>query len=319
MISHIDIKNYRCLRDVSVPLKPLTVLVGPNDSGKSTFLSAVQLLIQGAGPSQEDAWRGQLSTPITIRAATNGNGLYLERDFASGNHRRTSDPVLNDFGGVARFQLPSDGVAMSCDGVPDTASTPELGPDGGKLAALLDHILRTDRRRFDQIEVFLSELIPGFGSLDIRTPSASTRRVDLVIEKGFHLPGQRASAGLRLLLFFVTLASHPSPPTVILIEEPEAGVHPRRLFDVIGLLRGISRGLQSARASQIIITTHSPYLLDLINPVEEQVLVFRRQDDGSRTAKAVDADGLAEFLDEFKLGEVWYNEGEERLIGKPSA
>src|SRR3990167_2521620 len=44
MISLIEALNYRCLRDVRQPLKPFHVLVGPNASGKSTFLDVVGFL-----------------------------------------------------------------------------------------------------------------------------------------------------------------------------------------------------------------------------------------------------------------------------------
>lgn len=47
------------------------------------------------------------------------------------------------------------------------------------------------------------------------------------------------------------------------------------------------------------------------------MLVFSRQDDGSRTAVAVDRDRMATFLDEFMLGEVWFNQSEEGLVAKP--
>ncbi len=41
MITSLRIKNYRCLRDVTVALSPLTVLVGANASGKSALLAAL--------------------------------------------------------------------------------------------------------------------------------------------------------------------------------------------------------------------------------------------------------------------------------------
>ena len=43
-LKEVHISNYLSLRDVVLPLKPLTVLVGPNASGKSNVLSALRLL-----------------------------------------------------------------------------------------------------------------------------------------------------------------------------------------------------------------------------------------------------------------------------------
>ena len=44
MISSIHIKNYKCLRDLKVTLKPLTVVIGKNDTGKSSLLEALHTL-----------------------------------------------------------------------------------------------------------------------------------------------------------------------------------------------------------------------------------------------------------------------------------
>jgi predicted ATPase len=118
------------------------------------------------------------------------------------------------------------------------------------------------------------------------------------------------------LIVFVALAYHPRPPRLILIEEPENGIHPRRLKDVVDLLREIAAGEHGGNSAQVIITTHSPYLLDMVNLEKEQVLVFRRNADGGRTAAPADEERLKIFLDEFKLGEVWFNRGEEGLIAK---
>jgi predicted ATPase len=116
------------------------------------------------------------------------------------------------------------------------------------------------------------------------------------------------------MIFFIALTFHPDPPKLILLEEPEMGVHPRRLGEIVGLLREITKGTHGGHPAQIVLTTHSPYLLDHINLDEDQVLVFSRNEDGSRSAEPADAERLRLFLDEFMLGEVWYNQGEGGLI-----
>lgn len=123
-----------------------------------------------------------------------------------------------------------------------------------------------------------------------------------------------------MLIFFVALAYHPTPPELLLVEEPDSGVHPGRLADIMRLLREITQGKHGDRGAQVVLTTHSPYLLDLVDIEQDQVLVFRRNDDGTRTAEAVDAKRLELFLDEFKLGEVWFNQGEAgRATGRGGA
>ena len=54
----------------------------------------------------------------------------------------------------------------------------------------------------------------------------------------------------------------------------------------------------------------------LVDLDKDQVLVFQRDEDGSRTVEALDPDRLTRFRDEFQLGELWYNRGEEGLTQK---
>jgi len=81
-------------------------------------------------------------------------------------------------------------------------------------------------------------------------------------------------------------------------------------------LEGLSEGKFAEHQAQVILSTHSPYLLDCIDVEKHQVLVFEREDDGSRTARPVDTDRLKVFLDEFMLGEVWVNQEEQGLVKK---
>jgi len=206
---------------------------------------------------------------------------------------------------------------MQCAGY-STSDESELAvnPDGSRVAALLDYLLRRDRKRFFKIVEALRGFIRGLEDIGIATPDPGSRRVDLYIESGFQISADQASAGVRLLLFFVTLAYHPRPPRTILLEEPENGVHPERLADIVRLLRAVSRGEFGEYPAQVIVTTHSPYLLDSVDLNQDQVLVFRRNDDGSRSATPVDQERLKTFMDEFMLGEVWFNEEEAGLVAK---
>jgi predicted ATPase len=191
---------------------------------------------------------------------------------------------------------------------------PALDWQGAGLATFIDYLLRWDRKRFDQIQGTLKTLVPGFEEIRVATPAPERRSLWLSIEGGLQIPGQRLSTGVRMLLFFVALAHHPTPPDVVLVEEPENGVHPKRLKDIVDLLRSLSLGKLSGKAVQTIMTTHSPYLLDQVAPADDQVIVFKREADGSRSATAVDTTRLKAFLDEFMLGEVWFNQGEEGLL-----
>ena len=84
---------------------------------------------------------------------------------------------------------------------------------------------------------------------------ASSKKKPLVI------PCELASDGALLLTAFLALA-HTASPGVLLIEEPENGLHPTRIEGVVQLLRRIARGDVGCGARQVIVTTHSPLLLN---------------------------------------------------------
>jgi predicted ATPase len=293
VIRRVLIQKFRALLEIDVELRPLTVLVGPNDSGKSSFLEAIDKRLHGTF-EREDGWRS-IQQPV-VQLFAGGDDVFT--------------------GSVEIFKLPSQGIPMDSAGVAEEPrkGAPPLAIDGSNLAAFLDHLLRKDRKRFDQVQATLKRLIPGFEDIAIATPSPDRRSISIRVEDGFEVSGHRLSTGVRMLFFFVALAHHPTPPQVALIEEPENGVHPKRLKDIVGLLRSLTTGELSGHSVQIVLSTHSPYLLDHITLPADQVIVFRREPDGRRSAHAVDAERLKAFLDEFMLGEVWFNQGEEGLL-----
>jgi hypothetical protein len=276
------------------------VLVGPNDTGKSAFLAALRWCVEGQALHALDRWR-YAADPAS----------YIQTD--AGTHKTGQGvPELRP---VGFYQLPSIGIATVSPGVRDEpASPPQLSADGGNLPTLLDYLLRRERKRYDAVVNAVKARVPGLEDLHIRTPDAAKRQLELELEAGLRISADQASTGVRVVLFFVALAYHPDPPKLLLIEEPETGVHPKRLEDIVGLLRDITLGKYGGHAAQVVLSTHSPYLLDCVNLEQDQVLVFRRDPDGSRSAEPVDSERLGLFLDEFMLGEVWFNQGEEGLV-----
>jgi len=314
VLQSVRVENFRCFKRVQVPLRPLTVLIGPNDSGKSAFLSALRWFAGSLQLRPEDHWRCQTNRAVEVRAGTAAaSGGFSSEGRAIDQGELVRKAIMP----LGFYHLPSQGVRMRSVGITDKpGEPPPLGEDGSSVPAFLDYLLRRDRERFFDILGALRLLIPGIEDLRISTPEPPTRGVELVIENGLEIPGDDTSTGVRLMLFFIALAYHPSPPKLILIEEPENGVHPKRLVEVVRLLREISQGKHGSHAAQVILTTHSPYLMDQINPGQDQVLVFRRNEDGSRTAEPVDEARLKTFMDEFMLGEVWFNQGEEGLVAR---
>lgn len=316
MLTHLKISGFKCLKSVDVPLKPLTVLIGPNDTGKSAFLSAVLYLSRPRASGafdRSDFWRFDQTLPIELIGTTPKG---VSRKATNGFD---TEPAVNDqLEPTQLFRLPMAGIPTKSTGFGENELPWDLSVGGERLAAVLDALLRLDRNRFDGVIRVLRELVPGFKNLQITTPTADTREIFFEIDEGFVMPASFASVGVRLLLFIVVLVHLPQPPRIILLEEPENGVHPRRLEEIMHMLHQATVGAYGGRPSQVILTTHSPYLLDHVDLDRDQVLVFSRELDGSRTARPVDAERMKTFLDEFMLGEVWFNQSEAGLVAKPT-
>jgi recombinational DNA repair ATPase RecF len=77
MLQQVRVENFRALKEVEVPLRPLTVLIGPNDTGKSAFLAALQYLAGGTNFQPGDHWRHDAQAVISLSGATEqGRGSY---------------------------------------------------------------------------------------------------------------------------------------------------------------------------------------------------------------------------------------------------
>ncbi len=81
------------------------------------------------------------------------------------------------------------------------------------------------------------------------------------------------------------------------------------------LFRQLSTGELGDRPVQVILTTHSPYLIDYAKPEEVRVVTRSNEAGTTTVAKMSDVPGLAEKLRDFRLGELWTAVGDEH-IGK---
>jgi len=127
------------------------------------------------------------------------------------------------------------------------------------------------------------------------SPSGEADYLQLT-EREFHLPGWVLSTGTLRLVALLALFRHPEPPPLIVIEEIENGLDPR----AIGMIVEEIRELVRSGRSQVILTTHSPYLLDLL-PLESLILVERT--DGEPTfRRPADDESVQRWSQDFAPG-----------------
>ncbi len=124
-----------------------------------------------------------------------------------------------------------------------------------------------------------------------------------------------------MILAVLALAYLPEPPRLLLLEEPENGVYPKRLVQLVRLLKEMVEREQGVQFPQIIFTTHSPFVLSLFEP-EEVTFLSRPPNNpagGVRARPMRDAPHIRDRMagGEYSLGELWYNLSEEDLFGEP--
>jgi predicted ATPase len=389
MMTHFHVKNYKCLADVSLPLTSLHVIIGQNDSGKTSLLEAMLALHRTTEGSLSDAfpgkWTGnelvfegtdepqvEFHAKFEDRADSRAFTYHLSVEFSLEGRscRRTDEWYENGKSvHVRSWNNDSTGIAAACKHLgsypaldtqqfttvaktigqaqfyrldPKVMALPvaldsgrnfRLDPDGLGLATLLDDISGFDPMESVAINEEFCHYFPQFKKYRVMTELGSSRQYN---EAGLHTWGQnmgrgiyfetvhgrtiraqQASDGAILFLGLIALMHTPSPPKLLLLEEPEKGVYPKRLAEVIGLLRNLEADSARRPVPQIVLTTHSPYLLSAFRP-EEVTLLRREGDTGPVKAYPLrDAPHIEERLgeDEFYLGELWYNLTEDELLG----
>jgi predicted ATPase len=144
---------------------------------------------------------------------------------------------------------------------------------------------------WQELEVHLTTAVPGFESIKVK-PSGGPGTVigvwNEVDAKGLTL-ADLSDGTLRLLCWAVLCLSPKSPP-LICIDEPELGLHPRVLPIVAGLLQ------TAAVRVQIVVATHSPYLLSQFSL--EVVAAMRKEGGRSLFRRPVDSHALKREVEE---------------------
>jgi predicted ATPase len=195
-----------------------------------------------------------------------------------------------------------------------------LSATGDNLAAVLDRLISgPDRSAITRLESALQDAIPTLRGIALRTIDGKTgaKALEFVLRsdtKGppLTIPCAHASDGAMLLTAFLALAFS-DEPGLLLIEEPENGLHPSRLQSVVEMLRKISEGALGNQPRQVIVTTHSPLLLNYTRP--EEVRIIRRDlERGTLVTPMTEVPDVQQLLGEFGVGELWYLLGEQALV-----
>ncbi len=159
----------------------------------------------------------------------------------------------------------------------------QLNKDGSNIAKYLLSIRKLNPEVFSGILETLQRILPYAQNLQVVLSTELERNVYMELTEGeCKIADWLLSTGTLRIVALLALLRHPNPPPLIVIEEIENGLDPRTIRLMVEEICKIV----NAGKTQIILTTHSPYFLDLLQP--EQVVLVERDSSGQPTFNKVD-------------------------------
>ena len=364
MINSVAIENFKNLRRIQIDLDRFTVFVGPNASGKTSVLQAVDLAIRAAikqEPRQvfvDDLHCDWLYTrdaegDLRISCGTDRGGVTVG---ASPRNGPSSSPDSIGFGNWDFSVSPSlrsdRWDALDCDAL-DPAQfctflrlsasqlskpsytdrvPPKVEADGEGLASVLAYLALNDPDEFERLVKRLRELIPHLKRIRFKKVPIRRQEKELVrfgddtvertsirpyqgeamlfdFDHAANVAAHAVSEGTLLMLGLLTVLLAPARPQLLLLDDIEQGLHPlsqKRLVSVLGDI------MQAFPSLQILATSHSPYLLDFLQP--DQVRLLSLDASGHAICgRLADHPKFEKWKDEMAPGEMWSLFGEKWL------
>ncbi|MBN2191666.1 MAG: AAA family ATPase [Polyangiaceae bacterium] len=182
-----------------------------------------------------------------------------------------------------------------------------LDRKGANVGNVLQYFQRQYPDQFHRILATVTEAIPGLKRL-ATSESEDGRLLIRFDESGYQDPffQQSMSDGTLKMLAYAVLLADPQPRPFMGIEEPENGLY-------VQLIEQLARRLSEhaavkAAKTQVLVTTHSPYFVDALQP--QQVFVLQKGPDGFvRATAAADIPHVREMIEEgLPLGSLWYSQ-----------
>ncbi|HML75622.1 MAG TPA: AAA family ATPase [Anaerohalosphaeraceae bacterium] len=181
-----------------------------------------------------------------------------------------------------------------------TADNRRLRSDAANIAPFLLELKHDEVNTYKEIIESVKIVTPFFDDFILKPIHQGKKDVVNLSwkQKGSDYPMQpyHFSDGTIRFICLATALLQPYPPTTIVIDEPELGLHPYAIEILAELIEAASN------KTQVIVSTQSPHLIDHFNP--ENIIVVNREK-GSSTFKRLKKTELTEWLKDYSLGDLW--------------
>ncbi len=174
-----------------------------------------------------------------------------------------------------------------------------LEEDFSNLAMHLNYLRSFPPVRRKLIEK-LQNVFAGITDFDVSVVGGTAQLY--LIEGDYRIPATRLSDGTLRYLCLLAILCNPEPQPLICLEEPELGLHPDLLSGLVDLIK------ECSERTQMIVTTHSEFIVDGFSESPECVMVVDKEE-GITKMKRLSYDSLKVWLEEYSLGQLW-NQGQ---------
>jgi predicted ATPase len=167
--------------------------------------------------------------------------------------------------------------------------------DGSNLGLVLNKLRRSSelKKRF---LAALNELYADITDFDVAIEGGYAH---VYLQEGdFSIPASRLSDGTLRYLYLLAILLHPTPPPLICLEEPELGLHPDAVLAIGRLIK------EASQRTQLIITTHSDILVDVLGEQPEDIIVCEKHE-GQTQLNRLHEPELRGWLERYSLSQLW--------------
>lgn len=350
MITRLMLANFKAHVHTDVALRPFTVLVGANGVGKTSMLEGLHILAESIRTPLERVFQGRwdpvylarrVDIPIQLaevfrRSDGDENHIRLEFDLHPGANlskgtvspggnsfdetqsffsRNPKHPLVHETGSVSMVRLSALAIAR---GGRLKYGDSRVAYDGSGTAAVIADWKLSDDERLNLVTDALREIVPHVRALRAR-PVASegagggigfTLFVDF--DDARNVPAELVSEGTLVALALLVLLHSTSHPTLVLLDDLGAALHPSAQAELVPPLKHIQA---QNPLLQIVASTHSPYVLDAVDPAD--VLVFARGKDGAARVRPLSEHPNAN-VEGITTGQLWTMDPESWVLeGEP--
>lgn len=170
-----------------------------------------------------------------------------------------------------------------------------LAENGTNLGLVLNRLRRNAEVKA-RILAGLNDLYEGITDFDVAFEGGT---VQVFLQEGeFSIPASRLSDGTLRYLNLLVILLDPTPPPLICLEEPELALHPHAVVAIGKLIK------EAAERTQLLVTTHSDILLDVLGSNPEDVIVCEKHEGQTELTRLSEPE-LRGWLQRYSLSQLW--------------